>query len=84
MELHLGVIDEPVKGRAEANSRLVRDHTWNWFADDFLSRFAANSAMLIIMTRWHVDDLLGRYIERFKKNVRVLRYPAIAVARAQV
>jgi hypothetical protein len=29
--------------------------------------------MLIIMTRWHVDDLLGRYIERFK-DVKVLRY----------
>ena len=40
MELHLGVIDDPVKGQAEANSRLVRDRTWTWFADDFLSRFA--------------------------------------------
>ena len=77
MELHLGVIDDPVKGRAEAHSAVVRDRTWNWFADDFCSRFAANGALLIIMTRWHVDDLLGRFIERFK-DVRVLRYPALA------
>ena len=80
MELHLGVIDDPVKGRAEAQSPTVRDRTWNWFADDFLSRFAKDSALLIIMTRWHVDDLLGRYIERFK-DVKVLRYPAVAEKR---
>jgi predicted phage terminase large subunit-like protein len=77
MELHLGVIDDPVKGIAEAQSKVVRDRTWNWFAADFRSRFAENSAMLIIMTRWHKDDLLGRLIDRFP-DLRVLRYPAIA------
>jgi predicted phage terminase large subunit-like protein len=34
--------------------------------------------VLIIMTRWHVDDLLGRFIAKFGDEVRVLRYPAIA------
>jgi predicted phage terminase large subunit-like protein len=77
MELHLGVIDDPVKGRAEANSQLVRDRTWNWFVDDFMSRMSKDNAVLIIMTRWHVDDLLGRFIERYP-DVKVLRYPAIA------
>jgi predicted phage terminase large subunit-like protein len=77
MELHLGVIDDPVKGRAEASSRVVRDKIWSWFTDDYLSRFAKDSALLIIMTRWHVDDLLGRYI-KCVPGVKVLRYPAIA------
>jgi predicted phage terminase large subunit-like protein len=76
MELHLGVIDDPVKGSAEAGSRVIRDRTWNWFVDDFCTRFAANGALLVIMTRWHVDDLLGRFIERIP-GVRVLRFPAI-------
>lgn len=76
-ELHLGVIDDPVKGRQEVGSKLNRDATWSWFTDDFLSRFAADGALLVTMTRWHVDDLLGRLIERFP-DVRVLRYPAIA------
>jgi predicted phage terminase large subunit-like protein len=71
------VIDDPVKGSAEAQSKVVRDKTWNWFASDFRSRFAENSAMLIITTRWHKDDLLGRLIERLP-DVRVRRYPAIA------
>jgi predicted phage terminase large subunit-like protein len=79
MELHLGVLDDPVKGRAEAQSQLIRDRTYSWFTDDFGSRFAKDSAMLIIMTRWHVDDLLGRYLQR-NPDVKVLRYPAIAEA----
>lgn len=78
--LDLGVIDDPVKGRDEANSKLIRDRTWNWFTDDFFNRFAANAGLLIIMTRWHVDDLLGRLLAKFGDEVRVLRYPAIAEA----
>ena len=77
LELHLGVIDDPVKGRQEANSRLIRDTTWSWFTDDFLGRFAANAGLLVIMTRWHVDDMLGRAIEQLP-GFKVLRYPAIA------
>ena len=75
--LNLGVVDDPVKGRAEASSKLHRDRTWAWFLDDYFLRFAADAGLLIIMTRWHVDDLLGRAIEKFK-DFRVLRYPAIA------
>jgi hypothetical protein len=78
MELHLGVIDDPLKGRAEAHSPTIRNKTWDWFADDFMSRFAKDGALLVVMTRWHVDDLLGRFIAKFKDEVRVCRYPAIA------
>ena len=60
LELHLGVIDDPLKGRAEAHSPTIRDKTWEWFADDFMSRFAKDGALLVAMTRWHKDDLLGR------------------------
>ena len=76
--LDLGVIDDPVKGRAEANSKLVRDRTWSWFTEDFLTRFSKDAGLFIVMTRWHVDDLLGRCIEHFGDDLRVLRYPALA------
>jgi hypothetical protein len=78
MELHLGVIDDPLKGRAEAYSPTIRNKTWDWFADDFMSRFAKDGALLVVMTRWHIDDLLGRLIAKFKDEVRICRYPAIA------
>jgi hypothetical protein len=79
MELHLGVLDDYSKGRAEANSKVTRDKTWNWFTDDFLARFAQNSAMLIICTRWHIDDLIGRYekkVTKLRQVVSTLPSPA--------
>jgi len=78
MELNLGILDDFVKGRAEANSKRVRDATWHWFADDFLPRFSKDSALLAICTRWHIDDLLGRLKDKWPEMV-MLEFPAIAV-----
>lgn len=75
--LDLGVIDDPIKGRKEANSKTVRDAAWDWFTDDFFTRFDENAALLCILTRWHVDDPIGRLIER-DPDLTVLSYPAIA------
>jgi hypothetical protein len=77
MELHCGVLDDYAKGRAEANSKVTRDKTWDWFTDDFLARFAQNSAMLILCTRWHIDDVIGRYIKKVPK-LREIKFSAIA------
>jgi hypothetical protein len=77
LELHLGVIDDVVKGRQETFSKTVRDRTWLWFTDDFRTRFNKDAGLLAIGTRWHVDDLLGRLIEKYPES-KVLRYPAIA------
>lgn len=75
--LDLGVIDDPMKGRAEAMSKTIRDKTWAWMTDDFFGRFSDKAGLLMIMTRWHLDDPLGRWIEMFP-NTKVLRYPAVA------
>ena len=77
MELNLGVIDDFVKGRSEANSKLIRDKTWGWLADDFLPRFDKNSALLAVCTRWHLDDLLGRLKQKWPEMI-ILSFPAIA------
>jgi predicted phage terminase large subunit-like protein len=77
MGLDLGVIDDPIKGRAEASSKAIRDKTWNWFTDDFFGRFSNNAGFLMIMTRWHLDDPCGRWLEHFPQT-KVLRYSAIA------
>jgi predicted phage terminase large subunit-like protein len=57
---------------------LIRDKTWEWFTDDFLTRLSKDAGLLIIMTRWHIDDLLGRSLAQSGHQVRVLRYPALA------
>ena len=45
--------------------------------DDFFGRFADQAGLLMIMTRWHLDDPLGRWIEHFPQT-RVLKYTAVA------
>lgn len=74
--LDLGIIDDPIKGRAEANSLTTRNKTWEWFTDDFFTRFSENGAFLMILTRWHLDDPAGRMLER--SGFKRLRYQAIA------
>ena len=56
----LGLIDDPVKGRKEADSDLVKEDTWNWYNSDFMTRLKPNAAQVIIQTRWTDDDLSGR------------------------
>jgi predicted phage terminase large subunit-like protein len=77
--LGLGYIDDPLKGREEAQSKPVRDRAWDWLTDDFFGRFTDDAGLIMIMTRWHVDDPVARFITRFGKGrVRVLAWPAIA------
>jgi hypothetical protein len=73
-ELGLGVIDDPLKGRAEASSKGNRDKVWGWLTDDFFSRFTKDAGLLIIMTRWHVDDPMARLIELYPK-MKYIRFP---------
>ena len=75
--LDLGVIDDPIKGREQANSVTIRNRTWDWLMDDFFTRFSDGGGLLVILTRWHVDDPIGRLIDRFPK-AKVLTYKAIA------
>ena len=76
--LDLGILDDPIKGREEANSQTVRDKTWDWLMDDFFTRFSEKAGFLSILTRWHIDDPIGRLIEK-EPRCKVLSYPALAV-----
>lgn len=76
--LDLGIIDDPLKGREQANSKTIRDKTWDWFTDDFFTRFSEDAGLLCILTRWHIDDPIGRLLEK-DKSVKLLTYPALAV-----
>lgn len=81
--LDLGVIDDPLKGRKEANSITVRNSVWDWFTDDFFTRFSECGGLLAILTRWHVDDPIGRLIKQ-DPSIKVLKYPALSDADAKL
>ena len=55
-------IDDPTKSREEAESQTYRDRVWDWFTDDLYTRREPGCAMILIMTRWHEDDLAGRIL----------------------
>lgn len=77
LELSLGIVDDPIKGREQANSETIREKTWEWFTDDFFTRFSDGAGLLFILTRWHVDDPVGRLILQ-DPRIKLLSYPAIA------
>lgn len=56
------LIDDPFKSRLDADSQTIRDNVWEVYRTDLRSRLRKNGAIVIIMTRWHHDDLAGRIL----------------------
>lgn len=75
----LGLIDDPVKSREDADSERSRQKAWDWYVNDFLTRLKPNSKQVIVMTRWHEDDLGGRILERERNEWDVLELPMEAM-----
>jgi predicted phage terminase large subunit-like protein len=61
----LMVVDDILKGRAEALSATTRETCWSWFTDDALTRREAGSSAIVMNTRWSLDDLIGRLTQRW-------------------
>lgn len=55
----LGVIDDPLKNQEEAFSDRIRDKQKDWYDSTFYTRGEADAAIVVILTRWHSDDLAG-------------------------
>ena len=71
------LIDDPVKGQADADSARVRDGVWDWYRSDLVTRLRPGGRIVLVMTRWHPDDLGGRLLEA-GEAWRVIRLPALA------
>jgi predicted phage terminase large subunit-like protein len=72
---HLIVVDDPFKDDREAASAATRESVWSWFSSVVLSRALANGSGIVVMhTRWHEDDLVGRLLDRQGDRWRVLNY----------
>ena len=56
------IIDDPVKGREDADSPGMRDKTWDAYADDLKTRVLPGGWIVLVQTRWHQDDLAGRLL----------------------
>ena len=56
----LFLIDDPLKDAKEAGSPTVRNDLWEWYTKVAFTRCHAASAIVVIHTRWHEDDLIGK------------------------
>lgn len=72
-------IDDPIKGRDEAESITYRNQAWNFWTSSGRPRLAPGGPVIIIMTRWHEDDLAGRLQSAADGHLwRVINIPALA------
>ena len=78
---HVLVIDDPVKNREDAESQNNREANWDWYTSTAYTRLAPGGGVLVILTRWHDDDLAGRLLKAGSEGGdewTVVKYPAIA------
>ena len=73
------IIDDPTKGRAEADSDAYQENTWEWWTETARTRLAPHAPVVVIQTRWHQQDLAGRLIEQ-DQNWRSINIPALCEA----
>ena len=84
----IGIIDDPFKNREEADSPVTRESVHKWWKSTFYTRQEGNSAIIVILTRWHDDDLAGRLLREEEEAIKngetdydkweVLEFKAIA------
>lgn len=82
---HLLILDDCVKDRAEAESGLVSERTWDWYRSALYTRLEPEGgAIVMLMTRWSENDLIGRSLEQenfvseaARENWTIIDLPAL-------
>ena len=70
----LMIIDDLIKNAEEANNANVLEKHWDWFTNTMLSRLEEGGKIIVIMTRWHSDDLAGKVLEWCKEKAKKYRH----------
>lgn len=75
---NLAIIDDPIKNWQEAMSETRRQTIKDWFESTLYTRLEPNSTIILLMTRWHEDDLAGYLINEHEDDWELINMPAIA------
>ncbi|HGE3091058.1 TPA: phage terminase large subunit [Streptococcus pneumoniae] len=62
------IIDDLIKSALEANNANILEGHWEWFTNTMLSRFEEGGKLIIIMTRWHSEDLAGKALSKLPES----------------
>ena len=79
---HLALIDDPVKNRQDADSEIIRESVWRWYTSTLRTRLMPGGVIVLVLTRWHEDDLAGRLLDAAAhggEQWEVVSLPAVAV-----
>ncbi len=84
---NVGIIDDPVKDDEEASSLTIREKVWEWYKTVFRTRAQPDATIIVVMTRWHQDDLVGRLLRQAQEDPtadqwQVLHFKAIDEGKA--
>ena len=72
------IIDDPIKDFAEATSENTRESVWNWLTSTAMTRLQEGGGVIIMATRWHLDDPIGRLLEKQPGRWELVNFRAIA------
>jgi predicted phage terminase large subunit-like protein len=73
----LAILDDPIKSYADAMSPLIRQRVIEWWTGTMASRIEPGGAVILIMARWHENDLAGFLLKEDPDSWRELRLPAV-------
>lgn len=69
------IVDDPIKNRQEAESETYRNRIWEEFLNSIYTRLSADGVIILIMTRWHEDDLAGRLLQNLPHKCKEINIP---------
>jgi len=74
----LAIIDDPIRSMRDAESAKHRRSTWDWYTSELITRLRPDARVVLVMTRWHEQDLGGQLTARNREDWHIIRLPAIA------
>ncbi len=78
------IIDDPLKDEVAASSKLQRDRIWSWYTQVARTRLQPGGSIIIVMTRWHQDDIVGRVLANDPEGWETISFPAMAFKNDQL
>jgi predicted phage terminase large subunit-like protein len=72
------IVDDPYKNHEQAYSEVQRDKVWNEWQNTLLTRLQKGASVIIVQTRWHEDDLIGRLLKTEPEKWELVNFPAVA------
>lgn len=85
---NIAIIDDPIKNRQDAESPTIRNSIVEWYKSTFRTRLEKGGRILMLLTRWHEEDLAGWCLKQMKVDPdsdkwKVVSFPAVLERESQ-